>query len=86
MFPHLHSQSFQSKMSLKATDDGVEDVQMANKINIIKELEQKINQLESGVSSRGAGQDYISGIEKEIRGKFQNYYTFTQETQLHSLQ
>ena len=51
-------------MTLKATEDGIEDLQIVNKINIIKELEQKINQLESGVSSPVVGQDYISGIEK----------------------
>ena len=57
-------------MTLKATEEDVEDLQIGKKINIIKELEEKINQLESGVSSPIVGQDYISSIEKEIRGKF----------------
>ena len=79
MFPHLHSRSFQSRMGQSRTEGAIEDPQMSNKIKIIKELEQNIYQLESGMVDRTTGQDFIANIEKEIKKNFDHYYTQTRE-------
>ena len=64
LFPHLHSRSFQSTLSQGMIEMGGDDPQTEQKIKIIKELELKISQLESGVSKRVVGQDFIANIEK----------------------
>lgn len=62
MFPQFHSKHFQS--SLGQYDFGVdtEDPQMANKIKIIRDLENKISELEVSVKNPLTCQQYMKSI------------------------
>lgn len=80
MFPRYQSRVFQGSGVEKEELEGEEmDRQMENKLKIIKDLEFKIIQLESNISSPYGCKEDMLNIEKEINLDFHNYYAEAKE-------